>query len=603
MLKIKKITIKNFRSIANLSLDCSEITCFVGNNDAGKSNVLRALNLFFKGHTDYLQPFDFDRDFNKFATVPEKKAKEIVIELVLELPDSYIRSDYPNNVVWKKVWRKEGYSEKNSARSYDDGTEFPARSRIPLLLDRLEYKYIPAIKDKTFFADLQGQLYDVLAQVAESDLRSSASKFETEIQGQIKELLSSVSSIFKSNSFMKLPENLRQVFENLEFNNSDGIPLSRRGDGIKVRHIPAILRFIADKTNSIHKQGVVYHVWGFEEPENNVEMAASFDMVAEFIDAAQHEHQIFLTTHSPVFYGEVEQNKELATVYRVSKSSQISEIKPARKEITDVDLGLAQIVAPYVNTERQKWKQQQSFLQQELDSLKKLNEQEKQLKRLFIEGVTDAKVIGKFISVFYPSITSVIKLDYGGNSGHGSASAAGNRAVAWQLMQQHEKAPVRAALLLDKDDAGEAARESFNKTVNNPSNSFVKPFYWDMPTAPAGILQGFKLPKDLESLYSDDVWKYADAQGWLESRSLEKHITGALNNKIISAAFNHQNMDMFEGVEPKDMLRIGKQFSDDGKLRAAKWLAQIETDEIRGYISNLDRTLKEIFIYLQLIQQ
>jgi hypothetical protein len=325
-------------------------------------------------------------------------------------------------------------------------------------------------------------------------------------------------------------------------------------------------------------------------------------MVAEFIDAAQHEHQIFLTTHSPVFYGEVERSKDLATVYRVSKSSQISEIKLAQKELTDLDLGLAQIVAPYVNTERQKWKKQQLLLQQELESLKNLNTQEKQFKRLFVEGATDAKVIEKFISVFYPSIKSVIKLDYGGDSGHGSASAAGNRAVAWQLMQQHEKTPVRAALLLDKDDAGEATRESFNKTVNNPSNSFVKPFYWDMPTAPAGVLQGFKLPKDLEALYSDEVWNYADTQGWLEYRDVKKHITDALNKKIISAAFNNQTMDMFGDVEPNDELRIRKQFSDDGKVKAANWLAQKKAVEIRMYLSNLDRTLQEIFVYLQIIQ-
>ena len=105
MLKIKKISIKNYRSIANFSIDCSNITCFVGNNDAGKSNVLRALNLFFNDKTDDLLGFDFSREFNQFAVTPEKKAKEISVELLIELPHTYRRSEYPENVIWKKVWR------------------------------------------------------------------------------------------------------------------------------------------------------------------------------------------------------------------------------------------------------------------------------------------------------------------------------------------------------------------------------------------------------------------------------------------------------------------------------------------------------------------
>lgn len=46
MLKIKHIHIKNFRSIVNTMLDIEEMNIFVGLNDAGKSNVLKALNLF-----------------------------------------------------------------------------------------------------------------------------------------------------------------------------------------------------------------------------------------------------------------------------------------------------------------------------------------------------------------------------------------------------------------------------------------------------------------------------------------------------------------------------------------------------------------------------
>ena len=45
---IKQIEISNFRSIKHTTIDCSEYNLFCGQNDVGKSNILKALNLFFK---------------------------------------------------------------------------------------------------------------------------------------------------------------------------------------------------------------------------------------------------------------------------------------------------------------------------------------------------------------------------------------------------------------------------------------------------------------------------------------------------------------------------------------------------------------------------
>lgn len=44
--KITEISIKNFRSIVNMNIDVEQLNMFVGLNDVGKSNVLKALNLF-----------------------------------------------------------------------------------------------------------------------------------------------------------------------------------------------------------------------------------------------------------------------------------------------------------------------------------------------------------------------------------------------------------------------------------------------------------------------------------------------------------------------------------------------------------------------------
>lgn len=107
MAKIRSIIIKNFRSIADVEVDAKDLTIIVGDNDSGKSNILRALNLFFNGHTNPDTPFNFANDYNRYAEVKEKKAAEVVVELRIELPASY-RANNGDFIHWRKRWRASG---------------------------------------------------------------------------------------------------------------------------------------------------------------------------------------------------------------------------------------------------------------------------------------------------------------------------------------------------------------------------------------------------------------------------------------------------------------------------------------------------------------
>ena len=87
--KITEISIKNFRSIVNMNIDVEQLNMFVGLNDVGKSNVLKALNLFFNNETDYNEKFAFESDFSQLFPQKSKKAKEIVIKIIFEVPQNY----------------------------------------------------------------------------------------------------------------------------------------------------------------------------------------------------------------------------------------------------------------------------------------------------------------------------------------------------------------------------------------------------------------------------------------------------------------------------------------------------------------------------------
>lgn len=103
-----------------------------------------------------------------------------------------------------------------------------------------------------------------------------------------------------------MPTNMDELFKDLLFQtkHSNGeVPLKFRGDGIQARHIPVILKFIANKlVNDIPKRSV--HgaiIWGFEEPENGVELSACYEL-AQQLNNYSFEIQMFLTTHSPAIY-------------------------------------------------------------------------------------------------------------------------------------------------------------------------------------------------------------------------------------------------------------------------------------------------------------
>ena len=75
---IQSIEIEHFRSIYNLRVDnLSDINVFSGLNDVGKSNVIKALNLFFNDDADWRTPLNFDLDTNTRSTRTDQSKGKI----------------------------------------------------------------------------------------------------------------------------------------------------------------------------------------------------------------------------------------------------------------------------------------------------------------------------------------------------------------------------------------------------------------------------------------------------------------------------------------------------------------------------------------------
>ncbi len=302
---IRQVEIRKFRSIKSSTRDLtfSDLNILVGQNDNGKSNVLRALNLFFNSETDVGQGFRFEDDYCYHADSGTGTRREIRIDLLIDPPQARFKHAKP--VRWTKRWKRDGSVIED--RIYlEDGSPISPKDNVSKWLDKLNYRYVPAIKGRDYFNALMGDLHDVLHEAHGDIMTTQGEGFISGIQKITKGITRELAAQIGVPNTIQVPSDFRLLFSNLDFGSKDGANtyhLKQRGDGIKVRHIPVILKYMAEQEKNIAIPGYVKPdtIWGFEEPENNLELKYAFELANTFREYAK-DIQILVTTHSPAFY-------------------------------------------------------------------------------------------------------------------------------------------------------------------------------------------------------------------------------------------------------------------------------------------------------------
>lgn len=94
-MKIKRVTIHNFRSILHQTIYCNDFTLFVGENNSGKTNIITALRAFYENEG---YKYDKKSDFPKLSSTNDTESW-IEIEFITteeeqrSLKDEYKRDD------------------------------------------------------------------------------------------------------------------------------------------------------------------------------------------------------------------------------------------------------------------------------------------------------------------------------------------------------------------------------------------------------------------------------------------------------------------------------------------------------------------------------
>jgi hypothetical protein len=420
---IKSIRIKYFRSIHNttrgnvVSINIDHINVFVGQNDAGKSNVIRALNLFFNNECEHGEIFDFHKDFSIQRRGKKGENSRIEIELIIQPP---LRQNLKNegDIIWTKIWLPESKLPTENFK-YTNKKPFTIsrKSGIYKWLKKIKFRYVPAIKSKEYFNRLMFDLYELF----ENDTNALEKSFNKQIREKTTHISKELKDRLNMSSVLQFKGSFRELFNMLEFGSEDGqFMLNSRGDGIKIGHIPVVLQNMAEVElyEQRKREPAASTIIAFEEPENNLEFKFERNLAETFIKYAerihyrdQQEHildegiQIFITSHSPVFYT-MNENPKVSCFYVGKKEDGSSDIKPipkdARgKEELEKEMDLDPLIA--LSSSWRNINEANKKIEIEFDKLKK--EYLANTKPVLItEGKTDAQIITIAWSKLYPKV-------------------------------------------------------------------------------------------------------------------------------------------------------------------------------------------------------
>lgn len=557
---IKKIEINYLRSLYGAVLtNTGDLNIVFGRNDSGKSNLLRALSLFFNGELEPDQTLDFLVDLSDIRREEARNAKgrqAIWIKVTLNVPPNF-RNSLGTEVTIKRQWNR----DREMTETIWPTTLSGAKSaQLTKLRNQIDFTYIPAVKDLDVYADLIERMYGAAAE--STVLQSATSEFVNAIQSQTTDLSDELTNLFESPARLAAPTEMSRLFRTLDFAHGDeGHSLLRqKGDGVKARHLPELLRYI-NQTERSKK----WFIWGFEEPENSLDLSAAEAQARRFAEfSARPDTQVFITSHSPAFYLADSDNKRTSLrkffiakqrpdqntgyVTPSNAASAIDDIDDAEKQMDDA--GLLQL--PYAIRRLSKLKTEIDTLERERARLKD-RLAHLQIPALFVEGTHD---VGLFRTALNRQGIEQNVIDVTSLGGTPKSAAALLRAIT-NSGKAIGSAP--SFFLFDNDKAGRQAYKAIcgEKPTNQPLQLTPQVFVWVLPMSELFIdfLNRWDIPPD-KALYTAEFLFPAGAGAALCLELLNEY--KVTNPRALAAWEEEIHGDYFHGLRQQTVLGLAQ---------------------------------------------
>jgi predicted ATP-dependent endonuclease of OLD family len=366
-MKIRKVQVHNYRSIADVTINVADYSLLIGPNNAGKSNVLDALRTVYEKNLK----FDFDRDFPKFETSDQESWVEIEFDLAANEAEN-LKEDYwlgenrDRFRVRKWFWPTEkakagffGYEHGRLSENLFYGWKNVAQAKLGNLV------YIPAVSRLEEHTKLTGPsalrdlINDILKPVVNTsdsyaELKSRVQEFSqkikteatldnrslSDLEERINEELKDWGVVF---NIAVIPPQVEDIIKNLVRHTLADSTLNAEmsadafGHGLQRHVIFTLIRIAADytapKTPPSKKEfSPDMELLLFEEPEAYLHPPQQDVLDTSLRQlAAQPGRQVIAVTHSPQFVSyNTDDLTDLVRVCRVEGKSEVAQISNER---------------------------------------------------------------------------------------------------------------------------------------------------------------------------------------------------------------------------------------------------------------------------------
>jgi predicted ATP-dependent endonuclease of OLD family len=363
-MSITKLSIHNFRSIKDITLNLHEYNLLVGENNSGKTTVINALRIFF----DVLK-FTKNKDFPKFDTADKHSWIELTFEVTEEESTTY--KDFTDNgggesgvFTARKFFHSPEKSQINNIYlTKDDGDprETPIKKRIPgnliyipavsrteesmklsgpsTMRDMLHFLMKKAVVESNSFKELQ----DALNSFGDSYRKESTGE-GTSIETLIRDINTEIQGWgveFDINLKPIRPEDIVKNLTDYSFSDSSldqDIDLAYYGQGLQRHLIYTIVRLSAKygSTGTARKSQTQQPLTLilFEEPEAFLHPSQQKNLHRDLTTIAKAQnHQILATSHSPQFVSKnIAHMSSIARLQKTDKSTEAYQISSENLE-------------------------------------------------------------------------------------------------------------------------------------------------------------------------------------------------------------------------------------------------------------------------------
>lgn len=364
MMKIRRITIQNFRSIVFAEIDADQFNVFVGQNNHGKTNLFEAVDWFFTNKGD-LKKLRFGREGDAEVSVEiefvdiadglgkmKNEKNRAAIQNVLGDQQTIRVKRTSLDPKTRKIFIEANgdWLDKNPAGFDSAFNDFlPKFEYVSTAIDPMDFaKYgkntpisnmlsgvlTAILEENKEYAEFRAK-FDELFTSGDSDVRVKLDELSGRVKVQLEKQFPDCSKVV----FEVSPPQFDDLLKTFDTSIDDGVYTDARekGDGMQRALMLAILQTYCAYRREQADEGK-YFLFFIDEAELHLHPTAQRSLKKALLALAAGGDQVFINTHSSVLVVDAHDGQAVFKVEKVDRVTSVSPVDEATKPFVVYEL-------------------------------------------------------------------------------------------------------------------------------------------------------------------------------------------------------------------------------------------------------------------------